>query len=83
MKTTLMKDGKYHVRERRFGSFARSITMPELIDADKINASSDNGVLIVHPAPTRDPAAERFKFRLIPRNPARKSSTQASKLNCN
>lgn len=42
------KDGKYHVRERRFGSFARSITMPELIDADKINASSDNGVLIVH-----------------------------------
>jgi HSP20 family protein len=42
------KEGRYHVRERRFGSFARSISMPELIDADKISASCENGVLHVH-----------------------------------
>jgi HSP20 family protein len=41
-------EGKYHVRERRFGSFVRSITMPELIEPNKISADSDNGILTVH-----------------------------------
>ena len=40
-------EGKYHVRERRYGSFVRSITMPELIEPDGISADSDNGVLTV------------------------------------
>ncbi len=35
----------YHLRERRFGSFARSITLPTPIDSGKIQAHSDNGVL--------------------------------------
>lgn len=42
------KEGKFHIRERRFGSFARSVTLPELIEPDKICAESDNGVLTVH-----------------------------------
>lgn len=41
-------EGKYHIRERRFGSFVRSITMPELIEQSGISADSDNGVLTVH-----------------------------------
>jgi HSP20 family protein len=34
-------------RERRFGGFSRSITLPEKIEADKITATCRNGVLEV------------------------------------
>ncbi len=46
--TEKSEEGKYHVRERRFGSFYRSISMPGVIDADQITADSDNGILVVH-----------------------------------
>ncbi len=36
-----------YVSERRFGSFQRSIRMPENIDADAIDAHVENGVLTV------------------------------------
>jgi HSP20 family protein len=35
----------YHIRERRYGSFSRSITLPVLVVADKANAEFKNGVL--------------------------------------
>jgi len=34
--------------ERRFGSFCRSVDLPDWVDADKINAESDNGVVTIH-----------------------------------
>ena len=37
----------YHRIERSFGSFQRSFRLPDAIDADKITAKSDNGVLEV------------------------------------
>ncbi len=37
----------FHLRERRFGSFARSVRIPDTVDADKIDASFRNGVLKV------------------------------------
>jgi len=40
------RDGYYRV-ERSFGRFARSLTLPEGIDADAIEASFDKGVLEV------------------------------------
>ncbi len=40
------KEGeKYHIRERRFGRFMRSLTFPVPVDADKIEATYENGVL--------------------------------------
>jgi HSP20 family protein len=39
-------DGYYRV-ERSFGSFSRSLTLPEGVDADAIQASFDSGVLEV------------------------------------
>jgi len=39
------KDNRYIVSERRFGSFYRSIRLPEGIKADKIEAKFKNGVL--------------------------------------
>ena len=39
--------GGYHVRERRYGSFSRSLALPEGLDESKIHARYDNGVLEV------------------------------------
>jgi len=41
------KENGYYRVERAFGSFSRSLTLPEGVDADKIAASFDNGVLEV------------------------------------
>jgi HSP20 family protein len=42
------EEGKYHIRERSYGSFYRSISMPGVIDAEQISAETDNGILVVH-----------------------------------
>lgn len=40
-----VKKERYHIRERRFGSFSRSITLPFAVKADKIEAKYEAGVL--------------------------------------
>jgi len=42
------EEGKYHLRERRFGSFARSLTLPSNVNADQIGADYEDGVLTLH-----------------------------------
>ena len=37
----------YHVSERRYGSFERSFQLPDGVDAEKIDATFKNGVLMV------------------------------------
>jgi len=37
----------YHRRERLMGHFARSVTLPERVDAEKVSASYTDGVLCV------------------------------------
>ena len=39
------KDRNYHLRERRVGSYVRSITLPSSIKEDAIEAHYENGVL--------------------------------------
>jgi HSP20 family protein len=39
------KKKDYHISERRFGSFHRSFRVPEGVDADKIDAQFNKGVL--------------------------------------
>ena len=39
--------GGYHIRERRYGSFRRSVSLPEGIDESKISARYEDGVLEV------------------------------------
>lgn len=41
------KDDNYYTRERSYGEFHRSITMPSNINEDKIEANLKNGVLTV------------------------------------
>jgi HSP20 family protein len=51
---------KYHVWERKYGSFHRSFTLPRTIEADSIQADFDGGVLTV-----RLPKAPEAKSRSI------------------
>jgi len=41
------EERRYHVWERRFGSFSRSFTLPRSVDGSKIVAVFENGVLDV------------------------------------
>ncbi len=41
------KDKDYHLVERSFGSFHRSMTLPREVDADSAKASFENGVLTI------------------------------------
>ncbi len=50
----------YHLRERRYGSFMRSITLPAAVDADQVEATHENGVLTL-----RLPKTEAVKPKRI------------------
>jgi HSP20 family protein len=54
------KDDTYHRIERSFGTFARQIRLPRTADAERIEASFDQGVLTV-----TVPKAEAAKPRTI------------------
>ena len=60
------KDANYHLRERRFGSFARSISLGSRIVAEKIQANYENGVLTLHL-----PKAEEVKPKRITIKPTK------------
>ena len=42
------EEGRYHLRERRYGTFSRTISMPGSVDVDNIEAETENGVLKIH-----------------------------------
>lgn len=54
------KGKRYHRIERAYGSFARSFTLPDLVDEQKVAAEFRNGVLTVHL-----PKSERAKPKSI------------------
>jgi HSP20 family protein len=44
---TERKDATYHMQERRYGAFSRSIPLPTPVVSDKVNAEFENGELTV------------------------------------
>jgi HSP20 family protein len=46
-KETRTEKGVWHRQERNFGSFTRTLTLPFAVDADKVDARFENGVLLV------------------------------------
>ena len=40
-----VKESNYIYRERRYGKFSRSVTLPHAVDADKVEAEYHDGVL--------------------------------------
>lgn len=41
------EEGRYYLVERSYGSFSRSFSLPQGIDADQVEASFDNGLLTI------------------------------------
>lgn len=58
-------DERWHRYERNYGSFERSFTLPTTVDADRIQATTEHGVLTI-----MLPKIERARPREIPVKPA-------------
>jgi len=54
-------DSNYHLVERRYGSFERTFRLPRSVDADKVKAKFENGLLNID-----IPKSEKAKKKLIP-----------------
>ena len=55
-----LEEARYHLRERNYGSFARSTTLPAGVESEKIEANYEAGVLTLHL-----PKAEEIKPKKI------------------
>lgn len=55
-----VKEATYHLRERRFGSFSRSLPLPALVVTDKAVAEYEDGILTL-----TLPKAEEIKPKTI------------------
>ena len=53
--------GQYHLRERRYGTFTRSISIPTSVKPDEIQANYNDGILTL-----KMPKAEDVKPKRIP-----------------
>jgi HSP20 family protein len=56
-------DEKVHRAERRYGAFRRSITLPSHVQADKIQASAQDGVLMILVPKAPEAHAKRIHVR--------------------
>jgi HSP20 family protein len=70
MKSEEEKKGQtWHVRERRHGSFQRSITLPVPINASQAHASFDNGVLTLTIPKAEAARPKHIKIGTTPKKP--------------
>ena len=54
---------KVHRAERRYGAFRRSITLPSHVQADKIEAAAQDGVLMILVPKAQEAYAKRIQVR--------------------
>ena len=59
-----VQDGQYHRRELRYGSFSRSLRLPPTVDAEKAQASFENGILKL--TLPKKPEARAKSFKITP-----------------
>ena len=55
---TKEENGRWHLVERSWGSFERSLTLPGNVDGGKVEAGFQNGLLTIH-LPKREPSDAR------------------------
>lgn len=66
-KTEERKEGdekRYHLFERTYGAFQRAFTLPRTVDANKITAEFEKGVLKVHMPKTAEAQAKTRKIEI-------------------
>jgi len=57
------KKQDYHLVERQFGSFERTVRLPSTVNPDRIDATFKNGVLTISIEKRSDVAARKIKVR--------------------
>src|SRR5579871_3869319 len=60
---TEKKGVRYHRREMRRGSFSRTITLPQDLDANSVSATIDKGVLKVELSPDKPIATKKIEVK--------------------
>ena len=58
------KEENYHLIERSYGAFARSIQLPAEVDSEKITASYKNGVLRIVLPKSEEAKKKEFKIKV-------------------
>ncbi len=58
-----VKEDDYHRIERRFGSFTRSIVLPQTADAEKVEAAFDKGVLTIEVGKTQKAKPKKIQVK--------------------
>ena len=58
------KEENFHRIERRYGSFTRSFTLPNTVDAEKISADYSNGVLSIQLAKREEAKPKQIKVSI-------------------
>ena len=58
------KEENFHRIERRYGSFYRSFTLPNTLDAEKVQADYDNGVLKIKLAKKAEAKPKQIKVNI-------------------
>lgn len=62
-----VEEKHYHLRERRFGSFTRSISLPSTVKPDSITANYDAGVLTLHLPKAEEAKPKRIAVQASPK----------------
>jgi HSP20 family protein len=57
------KEGTYHMRERRFGSYQRSIRLPTLVKAEESKAAFEHGVLTLSLPKVEEAKSKSIKIK--------------------
>ncbi len=75
---TEQKEENFRRVERRYGSFMRSFTLPNAVDAEKVSAHYDNGVLVVQLAKRAEAKPKQIKVNIGTSPKAVKGTGQAA-----
>jgi HSP20 family protein len=59
-----IKDEDYYRCEAHYGSFSRSITLPAAVDAKKIEASYENGILEIHVPKAKEAVPTKVEIKV-------------------
>jgi HSP20 family protein len=58
------KEENYHLVERRYGTFTRSIPLPQAVESDKISASYKDGILKITLPKSEDAKEKKIKIKV-------------------
>ena len=63
------KEQRYHLRERRFGAFGRSVALPAPVQSDQVEADYHNGVLTLTLPKREEVKPKRIQIKAGERQP--------------